>query len=71
MIAGSKAQQQVEHDHRIDAARNGEDNTLPPSQHPMPVDRLLNPIKQCVSHRFKPANRPLKTIRRWWLLRLL
>jgi hypothetical protein len=56
MIAGSKAQQKVEHRHRIDAARNGEDDNLSRCQHLMPVDRLLNPMKQCVPHRVETAN---------------
>jgi hypothetical protein len=56
VIAGSKAQQKVEHRHRINAARNGDDDNLSRCQHPTPVDRLLNPMKQRIPHRVETAN---------------
>jgi hypothetical protein len=64
VIAGSEAQQKVEHHHRINTARYGENNPLSRHQHPMPIDRLLNPMKQCVPHRVETVNQPLAAIPR-------
>ncbi|MCZ7626897.1 MAG: hypothetical protein M5R38_15020 [Candidatus Methylomirabilis sp.] len=53
-ISLSKAHQKMEHDHRINAAGDRNDDPLPDRHHPMPVDRLLHLMQQPVLHHVSP-----------------
>jgi BarA-like signal transduction histidine kinase len=57
-------EQKVEHCHRINATRYGQDDHLSCCQHPMSVDRLLNLMKQHIAHQVKPAHWLLTAIYR-------